>query len=474
MLFLLAATIALGAQAPTRADLSTAYLRFERALRAHPPEEAARVEIERAFDAATMLFFTGASERALQRIDEQTARLDPDHGDAERRADAYALDLSTREVVSATGGSIELRLRALRPTPGDRAAVVRVVMPTSGGRRVLATHAFRPPLAESNAAQIAVPGGGDYAATRIDLDVELEFEGARARRAGSIALVGRPLASIRADVLAALARVEPDGPPLEQALATCRARAALVDAEPSGVESARFLLDLAAHAADVEREAAEIVAGRDPYRRRAGTTWRVVRTEGGVELPLVVHAPAAACTDARVPLVVALHGAGGDEHMWLAAYGSGRMRELAERHGFVVACPRVGLRGIPPESFDEVVRALHWTHAIDPKRVHVVGHSYGANVAGSLRLARADAIASVALFAGAPDAGGDRRAPPMFLAAGAIDPIAAAATIARAGEAAREAGCDVELRVVEGRGHTLFVGDLLPDAIAWCLARRRP
>jgi len=477
----LLAAFAVCSDAPTRADLAAAYLRFERALREHAPADSAREAIEREFDGATLAFFTGDGARALTRIDELSARLDPVRAASasERAADALALDVEPREIVSATGGALDLRLRALRTVAtdvtGERRALVRVVMPTSTGRRVLAEHEFVGPFqAAGSKATLRVPGVGDFPDARIDLDVELELRGARPRRVGSVALVGSGLARLRSDAEARLARIEADGPPLEQALASCRARAALLDPRSSSTESARFLLDLAAHAGEVEREVAQLEAGRDPYRRLPGELWRVVRLADGTDLALRVYAPRSACSEARVPLVIALHGAGGDENMYFTAYGLGRLRDLAHEHGFVAVCPRVGFGGLAPEAFDAIVQALVYTHAIDTKRVHVIGHSMGANAAGSLRLSRAARIASTVLLAGAPRAGGDANSPPLYLVGGVLDPLASAASLRRAGEAARAEGAEVLLRLLPGRGHTLFVGDVLPDAIAWCLARSKP
>lgn len=470
------AALALVVQSPTRADLAAAYLRFERALREHPPLQSARVEVERGFDAATLAFFTGAATRALEQIDGLCAGLDPARStnEAERLADALALDFEPRQIVSSTGGTVDFRLRPLRALDAaDRAAKVRIVMPTASGRRVLAEREFAAPLAAQTVAA-RIPGGGEFPAARIDLDVELEVLGAAPRRVGSIALMGTPLEVLRREIEGRLAGIEADGPPMEQALAACRARAALLDASSAPTDSTRFLLDLAAHAADVELEARELEKGRDPYRRRAGDVWRVVRTDAGDTLPVRVFAPESACTDARVPLVIALHGAGGDENMFLTAYGLGRLRDLARAHGFVAVCPRLGFGGLSPEAFDALLLAMVYTYPVDAKRVHVVGHSMGAGAAGALRLSRGARIASTALLAGAPRLGGDAGSPPLYLVGGELDPLAGAASLRRAAESVRAEGAEVEFRLLPGRGHTLFVGDVLPEALAWCLARSRP
>lgn len=40
------------------------------------------------------------------------------------------------------------------------------------------------------------------------------------------------------------------------------------------------------------------------------------------------------------PLLVVLHGAGGDENMFPEAYGAGIIKRIAEKHGLLVASPR--------------------------------------------------------------------------------------------------------------------------------------
>src|SRR5690606_39354128 len=40
------------------------------------------------------------------------------------------------------------------------------------------------------------------------------------------------------------------------------------------------------------------------------------------------------------PLVIAFHGAGGEESQWLEAYGSGALAKLARERGFLLVAPR--------------------------------------------------------------------------------------------------------------------------------------
>ena len=63
-------------QPVTRADLARSYQRFERALSAHPEVYSGRkAQINRAFDQATVAFFSGAYPRAIRALDGLTESL---------------------------------------------------------------------------------------------------------------------------------------------------------------------------------------------------------------------------------------------------------------------------------------------------------------------------------------------------------------------------------------------------------------
>ena len=84
--------------------------------------------------------------------------------------------------------------------------------------------------------------------------------------------------------------------------------------------------------------------------------------------------------DGKLPLLIALHGAGGSENLFFEGYGGGCVaKECAERNWAMVA-PRLGFGGGP--NLPQLIDALAERYpAIDPKRVYVVGHSMGAAAA---------------------------------------------------------------------------------------------
>lgn len=84
-----------------------------------------------------------------------------------------------------------------------------------------------------------------------------------------------------------------------------------------------------------------------------------------------------------VPLVVAMHGAGGSENMFFEGYGNGQIVKLCEKRGWLLVSPRAGLGfGLtagPPVG--EIVDELAKRYPVDAKRVFIVGHSMGSGMA---------------------------------------------------------------------------------------------
>tara|TARA_R110002094_G_scaffold45402_5_gene57361 strand:+ start:28 stop:1437 length:1410 start_codon:yes stop_codon:yes gene_type:complete len=80
-------------------------------------------------------------------------------------------------------------------------------------------------------------------------------------------------------------------------------------------------------------------------------------------------------TEGTVPLVMALHGAGGSENLFFDGYGDGRVVALAGERGWMVVAPRLGLGAIDCAS---LVDALARRFPVDSERVLMVGHSMGA------------------------------------------------------------------------------------------------
>lgn len=281
---------------------------------------------------------------------------------------------------------------------------------------------------------------------------------------------GRLPSAVRAELLGELVRVDSTGS-LQQAVASAAARASLLTDAPSPTRSAELFVQPRAHAAAVRREVEALRAGRDPYAGRSGDWWRVVVAEGGRRVPFRLVAPPSAVDGARrAPLIVALHGAGGDENMFVDAYGDGVLVRLADSLGAIVVSPFAN--GFTPATFDSLVAVVTRGYTIDTARVVVLGHSMGAGFTARLANERGARLAGVAMLAGgapvtAPDA------PPALFVGAALDPIIPAARVKASADASTAAGRRVTYRELAHDGHTLMVGPAVPIAIGWLWAQRR-
>lgn len=457
---------------PTRDDLARAYLRFERAWSAHPPKPEAIADFNRRFDRATLAFFFGKAADALRELDDATFDLD---SSVPRELLGLRVEFDppagTTGVWSAVepGFSLRVKLAALDPagkpaTPGPLRITVRSPFE---GNDALVEHVRDAWTLDSGAFEFTAKLHGVLGSVFV---VRAE----RADRTGDASIgtwrvLDAPVADVRA-------RLEQDCRSIDAATRELTAaRLALIsriarvgdrlEFEPWSEEH-----PLARRERDLRAELENLKAKRDPYRQRKGDLWRTVRV-GDRDLAMRVFAPDAACGEKPCPLVIALHGAGGDENMFFEGYGNGTIVELAKEHGFLVAAPLVGFAGLSTTAFDALLTELGYDYAIDPARIYVLGHSMGAGAAAGLASSRRERIAAVACFAGG-SAPKDRKMSPTRIWAGELDPLAKPDGLVSLAKKASSEGAPIECEVVKDYGHTLVVGARLPQAIEWLLAHR--
>lgn len=201
----------------------------------------------------------------------------------------------------------------------------------------------------------------------------------------------------------------------------------------------------------------------------------------------LVWVPAGASAEAPVPLVIALHGTGGDARDMMRAW-----RGACERAGCALIAmdavrPGPGGRGYSWTYRDEaewlILRTLDDAIAelpVDAERVVLAGFSQGANVAMPFGLEHAGRFCAVAACAGHyeaqivdlegvdPEAGG---APRYYFLIGARDEWAG--TFRRASVEFSAAGVETELEVVPDMGHAMPRGTAgekrLERVLRWCL-----
>ncbi|MEZ5978308.1 MAG: prolyl oligopeptidase family serine peptidase [Planctomycetota bacterium] len=190
--------------------------------------------------------------------------------------------------------------------------------------------------------------------------------------------------------------------------------------------------------------------------------------------------------DDACPLLVVLHGAGGDGRQMVPSY-----RSTAEALGAVVLAPtesgaNVGYTAEPREraAVLEAIRFARRRFDVDEDRVYVTGFSRGGHLTYDLALRRPDLFAAAAPLAGGPRLVPERGqasirfAPnlvglPLRAVVGELDDAAMLWNVRDLVRRAREEGAEsVEFEVLPGTGHS-FDPEACTDWAAWFGARTR-
>lgn len=383
---MLALVLALSlSQADPRHELGWRMQAFERAWSEEASREK-RAEVIPAWEKATQAFFAGRAGEAARALDEGRRRLL-----AERPswADGLALTPEVR-LFERERSTLTLELAAFYPVEAPARFELRR---TDGSWRVTVE---------------SLPWSGQ---------VPLEPGAAGALRLGFELVLGAELVARREVALARVERLEERLDALESWCAGEGSGPGLLRATVRGTHAR--LEELAWEGAgETFVDGARLLAGAEEIVTHGtlprGTEHLWYRIDGR-DVPLRVRMPAVRPGE-RVPLVLALHGAGGSENLFFEGYGNGAIVPLVEERGWALVAPRLAFEA-PPE-LEALVLGLSHDLPIDPARVVLVGHSMGAMLATSAVNARPGAFRGAALIAGAgsPAALETWRDFPLFLA----------------------------------------------------------
>jgi pimeloyl-ACP methyl ester carboxylesterase len=151
--------------------------------------------------------------------------------------------------------------------------------------------------------------------------------------------------------------------------------------------------------------------GRDPFTGKRGDSRRAYRSAVDNTLqPYRILIPASYDGSKPLPLLVALHGMGGDENSMFDGYHEALKRE-AERVGFIVACPKGRdtasmYRGSAEQDVVDVIALMERDYRIDSKRVYLMGHSMGGYGTWSVAMDHPDLFAALGPISGGGDTNG--------------------------------------------------------------------
>ena len=219
-----------------------------------------------------------------------------------------------------------------------------------------------------------------------------------------------------------------------------------------------------------------------PFGVPADLTLSYRSSVDGSEQPYRVYLPSAYDGSTPLPLLIALHGTGGDQNTYFdsTAYGAGTYKREAEKRGIIVVCPHgrgtTEYRGIGENDVLTVVEQVKRQFAVDEDRVICSGQSMGGTGTTYLCCRYPHLFA-----AGAPLASSyghtnlleNLRHVPMFYVQGHKDwPVYAQEGPDPITARLRELGQEVEYWVVPGQPHNAM-GVSTERVLDWALRQRR-
>jgi predicted esterase len=234
-------------------------------------------------------------------------------------------------------------------------------------------------------------------------------------------------------------------------------------------------MDFSGRLPQAEEFVSALSRGQDPLRTMRGDLRLAYRSGADRQLvPFRIFVPEHYNPRERYPLVLALHGAGGDENTFMDSF-DGTFKANASEHGYVAASvngrgPFGGYRGDSGRDVLDVLDLVQRVYAIDESRTYLMGHSMGG--AGTVRVGfeNADRFAALAPIAGYGSVEDLAKAPemPLFMGQGGLDALVPVESARAFYEAAQELGM-ASLEYVENPGtdHVAIVAEVMSQVFDW-------
>jgi len=225
------------------------------------------------------------------------------------------------------------------------------------------------------------------------------------------------------------------------------------------IPAARLLTEAEAVADTIEKKVSHFDL------KRAGEFWLRIPIANSTE-PIRILVPRGLDKDKPIPIVFALHGAGGSENLFFDGYGNGITAKLSKERDWIMVATRAagtfGVGGAPRVL--AILEELHKRYPIDAKRVYLVGHSMGAGHVLTIAQQSPERFAGAAILGGG---GGVRKTEvfknlPLFVGCG-MDDFAIGAARSLAAALKKVDGNRVQYREYENVEHLLIVREAMPD-----------
>jgi poly(3-hydroxybutyrate) depolymerase len=208
--------------------------------------------------------------------------------------------------------------------------------------------------------------------------------------------------------------------------------------------------------------------------------------EADKEMEYALFVPSGYDKEKKSPLVIALHGLGGNPQQFMRTRG---LTEQAEKRGYIVAAPmgynergwygqsvpKFGKKDGDPANLGElsekdvmnVLGIVKKEYSVDPDRVYLMGHSMGGGGTWFLGIKHADEWAALApiapaIFSKRPDELEKIKSMPVILVQGDKDALVPVAGARRWAEQMKKLEMTYDYIEVEGGDHGSVVGQNVP------------
>jgi predicted esterase len=226
---------------------------------------------------------------------------------------------------------------------------------------------------------------------------------------------------------------------------------------------------------------ADIEIGKDPFTKVYGDVQKSYRSAvDNTMQPYRLFIPSSYDGHQAYPLIILLHGMGGDENTMFDSYGNGAFEQLAEKKGYIVACPKGReatsmYRGAAEQDVLDVLADVRRAYKIDPNRIYMTGHSMGAYGTWSIAIDHPEIFAALAPISGGGDQSEVKKIAriPQLVVHGDADPTVPVANSRAMVEALKQAGAEVKYMEINGGNHISVAVPAFEPILEWFDAHRK-
>jgi predicted esterase len=243
-------------------------------------------------------------------------------------------------------------------------------------------------------------------------------------------------------------------------------------------------VDLAAEFANAHAMLDLISKGLNPLKEKRGDIhWAYHSAVDNTIQPYRMFIPANYDAKRKWPLVVALHGMGGDENSFFAGYARGVIRQEAEKRGYLIVCPKGRgsasmYVGSAERDVLDVLKEARREYNIDPDRIYLMGHSMGGYGTWSVAVNNPEVFAALAPISGGgtpPVYMGLKRIAhiPWLVTHGDKDPTVNVEESRKLVKAGQALGTEIKYNEIPGGDHGNIVVPAFKEIFDWFDAHKR-